>query len=137
LVGASSVRGDVAPTKDPGLYAVWVQMTKGHAAEEAERRVLAAAADLAGKKVARAELDKAKARLETELWHELSGSHGRADLLGQFEIAAGDFRRLFERAGEYARVTAADVQRIAATYLASGRRSVVIARPRGPAKERS
>jgi len=92
---ASSVRGDIAPTKDPGLYAVWIQMTKGHGAEEAERRLLAAAADLAARPVPARELEKAKARLETELWRQLAGSHGRAELLGHFEIAAGDFRRLF------------------------------------------
>ena len=34
---ASSVHGDIAPTRDPGLYAVWVQMTKGHEAREAFR----------------------------------------------------------------------------------------------------
>ena len=44
---ASSVHGDVAPTKDPGLYALWIQMTKGHAAEEAEALVAEELADLA------------------------------------------------------------------------------------------
>ncbi len=33
---ASSARGDVAPTRDPGLYGIWVQLTKGHTAAEAE-----------------------------------------------------------------------------------------------------
>jgi zinc protease len=134
---ASSVEGDVAQTKDPGLYALWVQMTKGHVAEQAERRVLEAAADLAARPVSAAELGKAKARLETELWQKLGSSHGRAELLGQFEVAAGDFRRLFARAAEYAAVTAADVQRIAAGYLASGARSVVIARPGGGAQQKA
>jgi zinc protease len=133
---ASSVRGDIAPTKDPGLYGVWVQMTKGHAAEEAEHRLLAAADDLARRPVAAPELEKAKARLETDLWRQLGGSHGRAELLGHFEIAAGDFRRLFARPAEFARVIAADVQRMAATYLAGGARSVVIARPKSEKPEK-
>jgi zinc protease len=126
---ASSVRGDVAPTKDPGLGAVWVQMTKGHAAEDAERIIVEAAADLAARPVSPAELGKAQARLETALLKQLGSSHGRAELLGEFEIATGDFRRLFARAAEYAHVTADDVRRVAAAYLASGARSVVIARP--------
>jgi zinc protease len=137
---ASSVRGEVAPTRDPGLFGVWVQMTKGHSAEEAERILLAATNDLATRPLGAPELHKAQARLETALLHQLSSSHGRTELLGEFEIAAGDFRSLFARAAEYAAVTAADVQRVAASYLAGGARSVVIARPveaRPRAKERS
>ncbi|HTA18771.1 MAG TPA: pitrilysin family protein [Polyangia bacterium] len=125
---ASSVHGDVAPTKDPGLYALWIQMTKGHAAEEAEARVLAAVADLAARPVSAAELAKAQARVETEYWRDFSSSHGRSERLGEFEIATGDYRRAFARGDELARVTAADVQRVAQKYLGRGARSVVIAR---------
>jgi zinc protease len=125
---ASSVHGDVAPTRDPGLYALWIQMTKGHSAELAEGRVLAAIADLAARPVAAAELAAAQARVETAYWRDLSSSHGRTERLGEFEIATGDFRRAFARADELARVTATDVQRVAAAYLSGGARSVVIAR---------
>jgi zinc protease len=128
---ASSVHGDVAPTKDPGLYSLWIQMTKGHAAEEAEARVLAAVAALAARPVAGAELAKAKARVETAFWGDLASSHGRAERMGELEIATGDFRRAFARGDELARVTADEVRRAAATYLAPGARSVVIARQSG------
>ena len=69
--------------------------------------------------------------METQFWQQLGSSHGRAETLGAFEIAAGDFRGLLARGAEYARVTAADVQKAAAEYLATGARSVVIARPSG------
>ncbi|HVR61824.1 MAG TPA: pitrilysin family protein [Polyangia bacterium] len=128
---ASSAAGQVEQTLDPGLYSIWVQMIKGHAAEEAEELIVAELGRLARAPVPDAELSRAQARLETGFWRELSSSHGRAEMLGTFEIAAGDFRRLLQRGGEYARVTAADVQRVAAAYFASGARSVVIARPRG------
>jgi zinc protease len=126
---ASSVHGDVAPTRDPGLYAIWVQMTKGHAAEQAEKEISLAIEDLVARPAPAAEVAKAAARLETTFWRELGASHGRAEALGQFEIATGDFRRLFTRAAEIARVTPDDVRRVAAAYLASGARSVVRARP--------
>jgi len=103
-------------------------MTKGHGAEEAEARVLAAIADLAARPPGAPELAAAKARVETAFWRDLSSSHGRAERLGEFEIATGDFRRAFARADELARVTAADVQRVAAAYFSRGARSVVIAR---------
>jgi zinc protease len=128
---ASSVHGDVAATRDPGLYTIWIQLAKGHTAEEAEKIVVEAAAELAARPVGAAELGKAAARLESAFWQQLGSSHGRAEALGQFEIGTGDFRRLFARGEEYARVTAADVQRVAADYLATAARSVVIARPVG------
>ncbi|HXU64233.1 MAG TPA: insulinase family protein, partial [Polyangia bacterium] len=77
------------------------------------------------------ELGKAAARLETAFWQQLSSSHGRAETIGMFEIAAGGFQRLLDRGAEYARVTPADVQRVAAAYLAGGARSVAVARPEG------
>jgi zinc protease len=126
---ASSVHGDIAPTRDPGLYAIWIQMTKGHTAEEAERLVVEAAAELAAHPVGAAELGKAAARMEAQFWQQLGSSHGRAETLGAFEIAAGDFRALLARGAEYARVTPADVQKAAAAYLGTGARSVVVARP--------
>ena len=128
---ASSVRGDIAPTRDPGLYSIWIQMTKGHTAEQAEELLMKAVKDLATRPLSAAELGKAAARMETNFWQELASSHGRAETIGAFEIAAGDFRRLLERGQEYARVTAADVQKAAADYLGGGERSVVVARPEG------
>ena len=125
---ASSARGDVPPTRDPGLFAIWIQMAKGHAAGEADAIVREEIAALARGSFTTAELDKAKVRLETAFWRELGSSHGKADLLGQFEIACGDFRRLFGRADEIHRVTAAEVQGIATRYL-SGPRSMVVASP--------
>jgi zinc protease len=133
---ASSARGDVAPTRDPGLYGIWVQLTKGHSAAEAEAIILEEIAALGRGPVPAAELDKARARLETEFWRELTSSHGRAEMVGQFEIACGDFRRLFQRGAEYARVTPADVRAVVARYLA-GPRSVVIATPPAPTTDSS
>ena len=52
--------------------------------------------------------------------------------MGEFEIATGDFRRLFTRAAEFARVTPDDVRRVATTYLSTGARSVARARPGEP-----
>jgi predicted Zn-dependent peptidase len=125
------VRGELAPTRDPGLFAIWVQMTKGNAAEQAERVIVEATTALANQPLAAGELGKAIARLETEFWQRLSSSHGRADALGEFETAGGGFQNLFARAAAYQAVTAQDVMRIAKTYLATGARSIVVVRPKG------
>ncbi|HXU01847.1 MAG TPA: pitrilysin family protein [Polyangia bacterium] len=127
---ASSVRGDVIPTRDPGLFSVWVQMTKGHAAEQAERVISDATTALATQPTTNAELGRAIARLETAFWQRLASSHGRAEALGEFETAGGGFQNLFTRAAAYQAVTVEDVKRIAAQYLATEARSIVIVRPK-------
>jgi zinc protease len=127
---ASSVRGDVLPTRDPGLYGIWVQMTEGHTAEEAERMIGDAVTSLATQPLAAGELSRAIARLETAFWQRLSSSHGRAEALGEFETAGGGFQNLFTRAAAYQAVTAEDVKRIAAQYLATDARSIVVVRPK-------
>jgi zinc protease len=127
---ASSVRGDLAPTRDPALFAIWVQMTKGNAAEQAERVIVEATIALANEPITAGELGRAIARLETEFWQRLSSSHGRADALGEFETAGGGFQNLFARAAAYQAVTPEDVMRIAKSYLATGARSIVVVRPK-------
>src|SRR5439155_10752973 len=84
---ASSVEGGATPTKDPGLFALWVQLRKGHRAEEAEAIVSEEVARLVREPVAEAELTKAKNRLETAFWRALSSSEGKADHLGPYEVA--------------------------------------------------
>ena len=129
---ASSVAGQVPATRDPALFAMWIQLTRGHTAEQADAILLEEVGRLVARAVEPAELEAARSRLETELWRELGSSRGRAELLGHFEVVAGDFRLLTARAEEYARVSAPDVQRAASTFLAGRARSVVIARPAAP-----
>jgi zinc protease len=127
---ASSVDGGAAPTRDPGLYALWVQLRKGHRAEQAEAIIDEELARLVGKPVSEQDLAKAKNRIETSFWRGLSSSEGKANQLGEYDVVAGDYRKLLGRAEEIARVTAADVQRVAQAYFGSRARSVVIARPK-------
>jgi zinc protease len=129
---ASSVDGTIAATKHPGLYSLWVQMTRKHRAEQAEAIVDEELARLSEGRVTAAELARAKARLETGFWQGLTSSEGKAEQLGEFDVVAGDYRVLLRRADEYAAVTAEDVRRVARTYFAGRARSVVIARPGAP-----
>jgi predicted Zn-dependent peptidase len=66
----------------------------------------------------------------------LASSEGRANQLGEFDVVAGDYRKLFSRADEIARVTAADVQRVARAYLGGKGRVVAVARPKAAGAKR-
>ena len=77
-----------------------------------------------------ADLLKAKNRIETAFWRGLTSSEGRANQLGEFEVVAGDYRKLLTRSQEIASVTAEDVLRVARAYLAGPARITAIARPK-------
>ena len=127
---ASSIAGDVAPTRDPGLWAVWVQMTKGHQAREAEDLISREIERVLVEPVSPLELDAVKQRLETAFWQRLESSHARTEAVALFDATTGDFRDLITRGPATGRVTADDLRRVARIYLGAGARSVVIARPK-------
>lgn len=128
---ASSVDAEVSQTRDPGLWTVVVQAMKGVQAAAAEQIMQQEIGRLLAQPVSAAELDGARNRLATAFWRELSSSQGRADALGRYDVITGDFRTLLDRGAAYARVTPADVSRVARQYLGSGARSVVVAKPKG------
>jgi zinc protease len=134
---ASSVDAGPAATRDPALYALWVQLRKGHRAAEAEKLIDQELAALAARPLGEDDLTKAKNRIETAFWRGLGSSEGRANQLGEFEVVAGDYRKLLTRAEEIAAVTAAEVQAAARSYLAGEARVVLVAKPKPPARRGS
>ncbi|HEV7557400.1 MAG TPA: hypothetical protein VGO00_18160, partial [Kofleriaceae bacterium] len=77
----------------------------------------------------RTEVEKAKAIAETDFWTGLVDVDGKAESLGHYETALGDFRRLQTIAERLAQVTAEDVARVLRGYLVPERRTIVIAEP--------
>ena len=76
-----------------------------------------------------AEVEKAKALAETDFWSSLVDVDGKAEALGHYETALGDFRRVNVIAERLTQVTADDVARVVRQYLLPQRRTVVIAEP--------
>jgi len=130
---ASSIDADVAATRDSGLWTIVVQMRRGTRAESGDEIIRRELARLVETPPPLPEMEAARNRLETDLWTELGSSHARAELLGAYDATTGDFRTLVELSAAYARVSAADVSRVARTWLGSGARSLVVAHPM-PAK---
>jgi zinc protease len=126
---ASSTHAATAPFRDPGLYEIAVSLQRGHTAAEAEAIVYAEIEHLATQPLGAHELETAKTRLLTHFMRELRPPAGKAEALGHYETTVGDYRKLFAVADGYRAVTAADVARVAATYLTEVRRTVVVAVP--------
>ena len=83
----------------------------------------------------RAEVEKAKAIAETDFWTSLVDVDGRAEAIGHYETALGDFRRLTSLAERLTAVTTADVAHAVRTFLVPTARTIVIAEPEADTEE--
>lgn len=129
---ASSVDAQLTPFRDPSLLRLAVTAARGHSADEILATIDAELAQMAAQPPLAAEVEKAKAIAETDFWTSLVDVDGKAEALGHYEIALGDFRKVTQLAERLAQVTAADVARVVKTYLRPERRTIVIAEPESP-----
>ncbi len=129
---ASSVDAQLTPFKDPSLLRLAVTTTRGHDAAEVLGVVDAELAEMAKHPPSKAEVEKAKAIAETDFWTSLVDVDGKAEALGHYETALGDFRKVSQLADRLAAVTADDVARVIRATLVPAHRTVVIAQPEAP-----
>ncbi|HUJ58954.1 MAG TPA: pitrilysin family protein, partial [Kofleriaceae bacterium] len=126
---ASSVDAQLTPFRDPSLLRLAVTAVRGFDADAILALLDAELAALVEQPPGAAEVDKAKALVETDFWSALVDVDGKAEALGHYETALGDFRRLGVIAERLTRVTADDVARAVRGYLIAARRTIVIAEP--------
>jgi zinc protease len=126
---ASSVDAQLTPFADPSLLRLAVTTARGHDAAEILATIDREIAALVENPPTAAEVEKAKALAETDFWSSLVDVDGKAEALGHYETALGDFRRLSVIADRLSAVTADDVARVVRTYLLPTRRTIVIAEP--------
>jgi zinc protease len=126
---ASSVDAQLTPFRDPSLFRISATTARGHNADEILQLVDRELAALIEHPPSRAEVEKAKALAETDFWSSLADLDGKAEALGHYETALGDFRRLGVIAERLTSVSAEDVARVIRTYLLPARRTIVIAEP--------
>ncbi|HEU4611692.1 MAG TPA: pitrilysin family protein [Kofleriaceae bacterium] len=129
---ASSVDAQLTPFRDPSLLRLAVTTARGHSADEILQTIDRELASLIEKPPTAAEVEKAKALAETDFWSSLVDVDGKAEALGHYETALGDFRRLSVISDRLTAVTVDDVARVVRTYLLPTKRTIVIAEPEEP-----
>jgi zinc protease len=129
---ASSVDAQLTPFRDPSLLRLAVTASRGHTADEVLAAIDRELAAMAERPPRHAEVEKAKAIAETDFWSSLVDIDGKAEALGHYETALGDFRKVNAVADRLAAVTADDVARCVRAYLRADHRTVVIAEPESP-----
>lgn len=109
---------------DPTLFTITIQPKEGIKPEAIERALFDEIERLKRAPVGERELQKAKNALLADFYRKLQTINGKANQLGSYEVFFGDHRKLFTAADNYAKVTAADVQRVAQKYFGAKNRTV-------------
>src|SRR4051812_42099126 len=109
---ASSVDAQLTPFRDPSLLRLAVTAARGHRADEILGLIDGELTAMAEKPPAKVEVEKAKAIAETDFWQALVDVDGKAEALGHYETALGDFRKVSTIAERLAAVTTEDVARV-------------------------
>jgi zinc protease len=128
---ASEVRVSITPFSDPGLFEVYASGREGIAAEALIELINSELELLRRDGVTQAELDRAQSRFELGLLHGLETADGKANTIGFYDCLLQQPGAAFDRMQECAKVTPADVQRVARTYLNPKQSTCVIVRPSG------
>jgi zinc protease len=128
--GISAFPGE---TRGPGLFTVVGTVTPGKAVADLEAAVEAEIEHLKTGTVENWEMEKARNIARNQLVNQLGSALGRAITMGENALFYNDPGRINTRADRIAKVTAADVQRVAREYLVKTGRTVVITVPKTPA----
>jgi predicted Zn-dependent peptidase len=117
----------------PGLFRVIGTVAPGKTAEALEAAIYAEVDKLKAGPIADWEMEKARNNAKRGVVAGLTSSLQRALQLAEFAGNHGDPALINQRVDRISKVTAADVQRVARTYLVAENRSVVITRPKAGA----
>lgn len=116
-----------------GLFYAFASVRPDGAIDAVEKGFMDEIARLRREPVGAAELAKAKRQIEVDLVSGMETANETASRIAGEYVSFGRIRSIDERLRAYRAVTAADVQRVARTYLTDDRRSVVhVVRPPQP-----
>jgi zinc protease len=124
-----SANANAESNLDPGLFTISMQIRPGGDVARAEAVLWEEVERVRSTPVSDKELQRAKNQLLTSHYQQMKSIASRADGIGTYEVIFGDYRKFFAADKELGAVTAADVQRVARTYLTVKNRTVGILKP--------
>ncbi|AQS35536.1 putative Zn-dependent peptidase [Shewanella psychrophila] len=113
-------------TIDPNLFYVMGVANPGITAVELEKEMISEINRVAREGVTEKELEKVKNIKLMDFYRSMETINGKANTLGTYELYFGSFEKLFNAPEAYNKVTPADLQRVAQTYLRRANRSVAV-----------
>jgi zinc protease len=119
-----NVGGGVRPSLDPGQFLFNFQVRSGRQPAEVEKALYEELDRLSRETVPAEELQKSKNQILAGFYRQLKTIAGKANLLGSYEVFSGSWNQVNEAPARIEKVTAADVQRVAAKVFAPRNRTV-------------
>jgi zinc protease len=129
---ASDASGYAANLIGNGWYEVSATAVPGKSLAEIDQTLQQTIADLQAKPITPEELERAKAQLRASIILQNRDITSQAFQLGDDQLTAGDYRYTDRLLTAIASVTAADVQRVARTYLTPANRAIGFFEPTQP-----
>jgi zinc protease len=121
---ALSVNSGFSNAFDPTLFIFRMQPRAGIEPAACEKALYEELNRVATAPVSDTELTKAKNIVLAEFYQQMKTINGRANTIGTYEVFFGDYNKLFRAEEELKKVTAADLQRVAAKYFRDDNRTV-------------
>jgi zinc protease len=130
---AASARPGIPGTRFEHLLVFFIAPTLASTLEENEQALYEIIAGLQSAPPGERTLQRAKAALRADLLRRMARNDSLASLLAAARASYGDWRKLLTSFDDVNRVSAADVQRVAARYLTAERRTTgYVRRPERP-----
>ena len=120
-----------AETRGPGLFSINGVAAPGRTLADLEAAIDAEIDKIKEAPIADWEIEKARTSARSALVGNLGSSLSRAMSLSQYALFYDKPDKINTRADDIAKVTAADVQRVARRYLVTTSRTVVLTMPKG------
>jgi zinc protease len=120
-----------AETRGPGLFTINGVAAPGRTLADLEAAIDAEIEKIKEAPIADWEIEKARTSARSALVGNLGSSLSRAMSLSQYALFYDKPDKINTRADDIAKVTAADVQRVARRYLVTAGRTVVLTMPKG------
>lgn len=123
---AAAVFSGYGESFDPTLFQIYVTSNKGIATDSIENTVYGILNDIAENGITDKELQKIKNQKLMEFYRSIETIDGKSNSIGTYELFFGDYKKMFTAPDEYAKVSIADVKRVANTYFKKSNRTVGI-----------
>jgi zinc protease len=121
---ATEVGADHGKAFDPGLFNFFAVAASKVPAAKVEQALLVEIDRLIKDGISEDELQKVKNQKLLNFYRAQETINGKASQLGEYEVYFGDYKKLFDAPDAYRKLTAADIQTVAAKYFKKSQRTV-------------
>ena len=134
---AIQVSTDFSYAFDPFLFVIYGICNKGITPNHLEQAMIAELDKIIDEGVKPEELQKVKNQKLMEFYRTMETINGKANNIGNYELFFGDYKKLFSAPQDFAKVTADDIQKVAAKYFTKNNRTVGIMQSSTQEEEKS